>query len=70
MLEYFEYEYKVVNSEKDDSPGCQSDLDVRKEIDCSLEKIKKCLKGIQNVNESFRLLKDFISDVNDFSIVK
>lgn len=70
MLEYFEYEYKILNSEKDDSPRFQSDLEVSKEIDCSLEKIKKCLKGIQNVNESFRLLKDFISDVNDFSIVK
>jgi hypothetical protein len=71
MLEYLEYENKIENLEKENFDSvCQSELEVSKEIDSSLEKIKKCLKGIENINESFRLLKEFISDVNDFSIVK
>jgi hypothetical protein len=43
--------------------------EMNKEIEITNEKIKKCLNNFQTVNENLNIIKKYIAEVNDFSII-
>lgn len=44
--------------------------EILKEKASSLEKLNKCLKNYDSMNENFKSIKDYIGEINDFMIVK
>ena len=45
-------------------------VDIVKEKENSKDKLKKCLKNIEISNNNYKKIKDFITEINDFMIVK
>ena len=64
MINYAKYEKEVLKSINDSSIE-----DINKEIDDLKEKKNKCLKAIEIINERFKIIKQYISELNDLNIV-
>jgi hypothetical protein len=43
--------------------------EMNKEIETTNEKIKKCLNNFQTVNSNLNIIKKYIAEINDFSII-
>ena len=57
-------------SEEEKSLKSEEFKEILKEKASSLEKLNKCLKNYETMNENFKSIKDYIGEINDFMIIK
>jgi hypothetical protein len=68
----FNYNYIYINQNNTVSQNILKDdviEEMNKEIEITNEKIKKCLNNFQTVYENLNIIKKYIAEINDFSII-
>jgi len=68
MLNYIEFDRKHIN--KGQNPDDELISDIIKEKESSKDKLKKCFKNNEIINQSYVKIKEYVSELNDFMIVK